>query len=632
MRTKNKAFTFVLAVAAALLLAVFMLTGSASPAYAAGAYSLEIDNFNVVYNVEADRTIDVEERVTIHYTGYSSTGFYRDLPVNAGDRVYNARVTQLNAAGEETEVDYSVKLEDELIILDIGDSSNKTGQTVTYVIRYEYAVTSPHNDNALYLNIVGFGSEAPIERTDITIYLPDGFLFDSQYTQLYIGDTNLTSKELMIYDDASNSINITLGPLNAFEGATADLYFEDGVLSTRFDFMPYIMVIVGCVLLAALAAVKFLAFPNRPLTPVVNFEAPDGIDPVGVSKLIDNKIESADVTSMIFYWASKGYLRIDLSDEKNPILIRITRELPADAPKHQTVMYNALFANRDMVTLNELDGKFYGTIDRVRKLVNEKYRGLYTSGSICISLIFTLLAGLLMALSPIILGMVSINAGLFYYPAFLAVVPAFVIYGVTETLAYSVHKLKKSTKWLIMGGIVLLCALFTALYVWLLPSPIMEFAPKILVCLISYAIVAGSVTLISRTDDYTNKLNGIIGFRNFIMYTEKDKLEAMLKDDPEYYYKILPYAQVMGVSDIWEDKFESLTVQPPQWVIDPAGTYVSFALVNRALRMSAASLTTKMVARPSAPSSRSYSGGSRGGGSFGGRGGGGHGGGGFRGR
>ena len=136
-RLKKKLWLFFALIAAIFAL---ILLPSASPSAAADAasqpYSFTINQFDVSYDVHPDRTIDVEERVTIHYTGYASTGFYRDLPVNAGDRVYNADVKQLNSAGAETDVDYSVEIEDELVILNIGDYSNKTNQTITYVIRY----------------------------------------------------------------------------------------------------------------------------------------------------------------------------------------------------------------------------------------------------------------------------------------------------------------------------------------------------------------------------------------------------------------------------------------------------------------------------------------------------------------
>ncbi len=45
----------------------------------------------------------------------------------------------------------------------------------------------------------------------------------------------------------------------------------------------------------------------------------------------------------------------------------------------------------------------------------------------------------------------------------------------------------------------------------------------------------------------------------------KDKLEMLLKENPSYFYDILPYTIVLGVSDIWADKFKELVTAPPTW-------------------------------------------------------------------
>lgn len=116
------------------------------------------------------------------------------------------------------------------------------------------------------------------------------------------------------------------------------------------------------------------------------------------------------------------------------------------------------------------------------------------------------------------------------------------------------------------------------------------------------------------------------------MYTEKDRLEALLADNPQLYYNILPYAQVLGVSDIWEHKFDGLTIEPPRWMTNPIDTYFTFVILNRAIRASSMSMSSYMRSRPSSSGASGGGGGRFGGGSFGGFGGGGHGGGGFRGR
>ena len=69
-----------------------------------------------------------------------------------------------------------------------------------------------------------------------------------------------------------------------------------------------------------------------------------------------------------------------------------------------------------------------------------------------------------------------------------------------------------------------------------------------------------------RTDEYIKLLGEIEGFKNFIKLAEKDRLEMLLKDEPNLFYNVLPYAQVLKVSDIWEDKFKSIPIEAPSYV------------------------------------------------------------------
>lgn len=58
-------------------------------------------------------------------------------------------------------------------------------------------------------------------------------------------------------------------------------------------------------------------------------------------------------------------------------------------------------------------------------------------------------------------------------------------------------------------------------------------------------VCAGIMTFFScylskRTEYGTQILGRILGFKNFLETVEKDRLEAMVQDDPEYFYEILP--------------------------------------------------------------------------------------------
>ena len=57
----------------------------------------------------------------------------------------------------------------------------------------------------------------------------------------------------------------------------------------------------------------------------------------------------------------------------------------------------------------------------------------------------------------------------------------------------------------------------------------------------------------------------VLGFRHFLLTAEKDWLERLAKDDPEFFYDRLPYAMVLGVSKVWIGKFASAVTEPPSW-------------------------------------------------------------------
>ena len=70
-------------------------------------------------------------------------------------------------------------------------------------------------------------------------------------------------------------------------------------------------------------------------------------------------------------------------------------------------------------------------------------------------------------------------------------------------------------------------------------------------------------TFSTRTK-YGDEIKGrIAGFKDFLEKTEKDKIETLVKDDPDYFYKIYPYAYVLGITNIWDNKYNEITKSIP---------------------------------------------------------------------
>lgn len=66
----------------------------------------------------------------------------------------------------------------------------------------------------------------------------------------------------------------------------------------------------------------------------------------------------------------------------------------------------------------------------------------------------------------------------------------------------------------------------------------------------------------------------ILGFRNFLVKAEVQKLEMLIAEDPEYYYNILPYCYALGITRKMEKKFKALHMAEPEYL--NGVTYVTF--------------------------------------------------------
>ncbi len=142
--------------------------------------------------------------------------------------------------------------------------------------------------------------------------------------------------------------------------------------------------------------------------------------------------------------------------------------------------------------------------------------------------------------------------------------------------------------------------------------------------LVAYIIGLLSITIIfvclkylpKRTKYGRDMLGRLKGFKNFLETVEKEKLEALVEQDPSYFYNILPYTYVLGVSDKWIEKFETINMAPPSWY--EGSSSFNFSTFSTFLNTTMVSAQSYMSSSSSSDSDSSSGGGSSGGGSGGG--------------
>lgn len=144
--------------------------------------------------------------------------------------------------------------------------------------------------------------------------------------------------------------------------------------------------------------------------------------------------------------------------------------------------------------------------------------------------------------------------------------------------------------------------------------------------IISIAVLILFAKVMPKRTHYGNEMLGKLrGFKRFLETAEKPQLEALVNENPEYFYNILPYTYALGVSEVWMSQFETIAMQAPNWYV--GDNTFSIHEFNHFMNNTMQSAQSAMSSSPSSDGggsssgSSSSGGGSSGGGSGGGGGG-----------
>lgn len=345
------------------------------------------------------------------------------------------------------------------------------------------------------------------------------------------------------------------------------------------------------------------------------------MDPLRMGKLIDGKVNDEDIVSMIYWFASKGWLFINLEKEDDPVLMR-RADLPENIPSYQRTLFEGLFGGMDSVRVSSLENKFYKTADKVRTLVDTKDIVHFERRSEWGLILGGVFAVLLFFFSSFFSSL-GVGGGYKYWFSWIMVIPVVLVGMLLRKNAnYRYKKNKRAYFWSFVP-LILLAAVITVLYMLFMAKHLLNPWEKLAVGIFAWGCLFIGLTSLSPTKEYAEILGEILGFKEFITVTESDRIKFMLEENPELFYDVLPYAQVLGVTKEWEDKFKDILLEAPSWYIGSGASVFDYMIFSSCLRHA----TSGMMSRPQS-SIGSGVGRSGGGGHFGGFSGGGHGGGG----
>lgn len=595
----------------------------AKSAEATSSYSgYTITNFSADIDCSKGRLAKITETITVYFSDFKH-GIYRDLTMASGEDY-----SKINVDGAPFSLDKS----DDFLRLIIGDPNvTLYEESKTYVITYN--VTMPKykesNDSLLY-NVVPFGFDAEIERFDVTLTMPTSNVLSYKVVS---GSLGTQSNEYANVSVDGNVMYITSkGELYPYDGVSVRIDFSKGTLANVVDLDALYIFLAGALVLIIAIVLLFVWGKDEKPVEVVRFDPPHNMPPCDMGYLIDGKVENTDMTSLIFYWASLG--AIEIEDNGKNIILKKRGELPKRCKYYEHSIFRALFRGTDKVNVDHLDEDFAFTMMKAKKSVANEYRGMrYTTGSKTLSYVLMVIAMVFVAVVSTVMDF--IKYGVFDFGISLwSILMCVIVFGYYMLGYLVMNKLPKLTKkkktlhfisYGVVGVLVSLIGMatihFTQHYTWI-ESFCMMICP-VLTCWIAPYIH-------KRSELYNELLGEIMGFKNFIDVAEKDKLEALVQEDPEYFYKILPYANVLGVSDVLEEKFKDIPMDVPVWITTGGIDFIDVYFYTRIARVISSQVTTQITAAVASTASSmvgkfgggSSGGGFSGGGGFGGGGGG----------
>ena len=600
---------------------------------------IEVQQYDLDMTVKKNRSIEVRERITVKFLRKGLSMFYRSLPTEG------ARYTDIVATCEGNEAFHYYVADNPDVegFFDINCVGNADyGKTWTYDISYVMEQgTSVGGKRGMIVDVVGFGWTVPLHNVTVQVHLPaettkENYtvhtdLFGAQTDSVVEDELSSDGKTIILRSDKLDRAYSSKYEEYVTGGITLEFSFSKNVFS-GYTFGRIFTPDLWWILLLLLSAIGgtflilYFTRTKRDMITVVNIKAPDEMDPMKMGKWLDGTVDSEDVTSMIYYFAHKGYLHIDLTNEDDPTLISQVSHLPANASVYEKTLFKGLFKTGNVVCVSDIAGKFYDAMQIAKKQVPTPT--MYEKKSMFGYFGGALIGALIGFLIPFLMGF-RLGGGYKYYWGFLFLIPVLVIAFMGKISEDYRYKWKKKKQIIMLVIEILIAVIFGVIFVLFSAKHIMTEWEKILLCLGVFACPFIVKDGLSRTEEYGNVLGNILGFKDFIVVTEEDKIKFMLEENPELYYKVLPYAQVLGVTDEWENKFKEITIAPPQWCYSTNTYAFDCYLIHRSLnRAMAREIAKEMSRRANKNSGGGRVGRSGGGGSFGGFGGGGFGGGG----
>lgn len=565
----------------------------------------KIDAFEARITVKADASITVQETIRYDFGSDERHGIFREIPK-----------TFIDTRGDEHRLELAVlSVQDDtgnaypwvradtssLFRIQIGDPNKTIQGAHVYSIVYavKNAISFLETSDEIYWNVTGNQWPIPIVTAFASVTLPGSFNESELPIGCYRGaQGDSTPCQKMMLVPQSVSMASTTQPsvtksyhvaafadagLFANQGLTVAVGFPKGVVVEQKSLWKTVVrwikrhlfqvdVVLGATTVALTALFCFMQWSKFGRDPrkgviVPEYDAPEDICSLEAGYLLNLKIKQSDIGAAIISLAVKGALRIEENEEKTlPILrnknyrlVRLSTPLGGKLSDIESYVCDSLFssavgAKNGVLLVADINVmamivSFSETQERVARTLFKKKYFTRNPRNMSLSLI-----------API--------------PVFFLIALCISYFSMVQLL----------WSWVGLG----IAFVIAVVFVRLMPQ---------------------------MTKEGTLVRDRLLGLRRYIEVAEKERIEFHNAPEktPELFEKLLPYAMIFGLADIWVNEFADIMKEPPQWYSGSAHAWALGSFMQDVNGFST-SFTSAATPSRSASSGGGFSGGGGGGG------------------
>lgn len=533
---------------AVLLLLCTMIGVLALPA-GAESYASKIDNY-VTVNADGDALVALT--ATLHLEAADESLTF-PLPLEATGITMNGASVRTTKTATAVEVN-------------IGRATG--GLTGDFTVRFDFtlpkavAVTQTEKkERYLQLTLpLLSGFSYPVQLLNFVVTMPGEIKYVPNFTSIY-RQTSMAS-DLKVNYDGSMLTGSSTAILNDHEAVTMTMVVPNDMFPSISTYIregnPELVPMIA---IAGAALLYWLLFLRTlPLIRRRNVVVPEGISAGELGCHLT--LAGGDLTMMSINWAQLGYILVHV--DKGRVFLHKRMDMGNERSPFENKVFNMLFSNRNVVdatSMNyaKLSRKVFAMVPGERNLLKSSSGNMKVfRGLLSISMIF---CGICVAMNmtkiSVLQVLLSIILGIF------GAVSAWQIHEI----AYRTH-LRGKTRvyvglvciliWIILG---LLCGQ------WVIPL----CAALGQLFLSYFAAYGGRRNELGRYD-----AGMILGLRSYMKKVKREDLNRLLKNDPDYFFRLAPYALALGVIMPFARNFGSLKMDPcPYIVTDVTGKHTA---------------------------------------------------------